>query len=278
MPLVSIYGGDKLKAGISTASFYPLETEKAFRSIAERGVRLAEIFVNTHCELGDPYLSEMLAIQAEYGVEVKSVHPFVCGIEPMMLFTAYDRRVSDMIGYIENFFEYMNRVGAKYYILHGNKPQNFCEDEVYFERFERLQDAARGYGVTVLQENVVRCTSKSLDFLVKMKKTLGDKAKFVLDTKQAHRSGIDPVDIVKALGDSILHLHYSDCGKKGDCLKFGDGEYDNLRLFSELKRAGYKGDMVIELYKGSYADADDLAENCADLQAFLDKNGFSDNN
>lgn len=265
-----------MKAGISTASFYPLETEDAFRSIAERGVKLAEIFVNTHCELKDPYLAEILAIQKEYGVKVKSVHPFVCGIEPMMLFTAYERRVKDMIGYIENFFEYMNKVGAEYYILHGNKPQNFCEDEVYFERFERLQDAAKTYGVTVLQENVVRCTSKSLEFLVKMKNALGDKAKFVLDTKQAHRSGIDPVDIVKALGDSILHLHYSDYGPKGDCLKFGDGEYDNLRLFAEMKKAGCKSDMVIELYKGSYADADDLAQNCAALQDFLDKNGFSE--
>lgn len=278
MPLVFQLWGDKMKAGISTASFYPLETEKAFRCIAERGIKLAEIFVNTHCELKDPYLSEVFEIQAEYGVEVRSVHPFVCGIEPMMLFTAYDRRVNDMIGYIESFFEYMNRVGAKYYILHGNKPQNTCADEVYFERFERLQDAAKAYGVTVLQENVVRCTSRSLDFLVKMKAALGDKAKFVLDTKQAHRSELDPVDIVRALGDSILHLHYSDYGKKGDCLKFGDGEYDDLRLFSELKAAGYKGDMVIELYKGSYRDADDLAENCRALQDFLDKNGFSDNN
>lgn len=217
-------------------------------------------------------------MQKEYGVKVKSVHPFVCGIEPMMLFTAYDRRVTDMIGYIEQFYEYMNKVGAEYYILHGNKPQNTCADEVYFERFERLQDAAKAYNVTVLQENVVRCTSKSLDFLVKMKNALGDKAAFVLDTKQAHRSGLDPVEIVNALGSSIKHLHYSDFGEKGDCLKFGDGEYDNMRLFSELKKVGYQGDMVIELYKGSYDSADDLAENCRQLQRFLDENGFSDNN
>lgn len=268
--------GDYLKAGVSTASLYPMEAEKAFRMLAERGVALTEIFVNTHCELKDPYLSEFLAVRSEYGIKVGSVHPFTCGIEPMMLFTAYERRMNDMLDYYKLFFEFMNKLEADYFILHGNKPQNICKDEVYFERFERLQDTASEFGVTVVQENVVRCTSGSLEFMVKMKETLGKKAKFVLDTKQAHRSGNDPADVVKALGDSIVHMHYSDYGKKGDCLKFGDGDYDNLKLFNELKGCGYKGNAVIELYKGSYESADDLADNYRILERFIKENGFGD--
>ena len=70
-------------------------------------------------------------MQKEYGIDVVSVHPFTCGIEPMMLFTAYERRVTDMLDYFKRFFEYMNDFGAKYFVLHGNKNQNFCEDEMF---------------------------------------------------------------------------------------------------------------------------------------------------
>lgn len=263
-----------MKAGVSTACLYPMEVEKAFRQLAENGVKTAEIFVNSHCELSDPYRGEMLAVQKEYGVSVTSVHPFTCGIEPMMLFTAYERRVDDMLDYYKRFFEYMNLFGARFFILHGNKPQNPFPDEKYFERYLKLQETANRYGATVLQENVVRCTSRDLFFLVKMKKALGDMAAFVLDIKQAHRSGCDPLEAVRALRDNIKHVHFSDFGRAGDCLKFGLGEYDDLTLFNELKSSGYKGDLIIELYGGSHGGAADLAENCAVLNAFLEENNF----
>lgn len=263
-----------MKAGLSTACMYPTEVEKAFRQLAESGARTAEIFVNSHCELSDPYLGEMLAVQKEYGVDVVSVHPYTCGIEPMMLFTAYERRVVDMLDYYKRFFEYMNLFGAKFFILHGNKNQNPFPDEKYFERFFRLQETAEQFGVRAVQENVSRCTSGSLDFLVKMKEALGDKAAFVLDTKQAHRSGTTPLDMVRALGGSIKHVHFSDFGAVGDCLKFGFGEYDNLTLFSELKRCGYEGSIIIELYLNSHDGAADLTENCRVLNDFLIKNNL----
>ena len=260
-----------MKAGLSTACMYPMELEKAFRQLAESGAKTAEIFVNSHCELSDPYLSEMLAVQKEYGVDVVSVHPFTCGIEPMMLFTAYERRVTDMLDYYKRFFEYMNLFGAKFFILHGNKPQNPFPDEKYFERFLKLQETAEQFGVCAVQENVVRCVSGSLDFLVEMKNALGDKAAFVLDIKQSHRSGRDPLEMVRALGSNIKHVHFSDFGAAGDCLKFGFGEYDNLALFNELKKFGYEGSLIIELYNSSHNGAADLAENCRALNDFLAK-------
>ncbi|MDE7278264.1 MAG: sugar phosphate isomerase/epimerase [Oscillospiraceae bacterium] len=263
-----------MKAGLSTACLYPMEVEKSFRQLAENGVRTAEIFVNSNCELSDPYRREMLEVQKEYGIDVVSVHPFTCSIEPMMLFTAYERRVADVLDYYKRFFEYMNFFGARYFVLHGNKPQNPFSDEKYFERYCRLKETAEEFDVCVVQENVSRCTSGSLEFLVKMKNALGDKAAFVLDTKQAHRSGTDPLDMVRALGENIKHVHFSDFGKSGDCLKFGFGEYNNLALFSELKKYGFDGSIIIELYKGSHSGASDLAENCRTLNNFLAKNIF----
>ena len=263
-----------MKAGLSTACLYPLEVENAFLQFGENGVKTAEIFVNSHCELSDPYCGEMLAVQREYCIDVVSVHPYTCGIEPMMLFTAYERRVTDMLDYYKRFFEYMNLFGARFFVLHGNKPQNPFPDEKYFERYLKLQEAAGQFGICVVQENVVRCTAGNINFLIKMKNTLGDKAAFVLDIKQSHRSGSDPIEMIRALGDNIKHVHFSDFGDAGDCLKFGFGEYDNLALFKELKRVGYGGNLIIELYKGSHDGAADLAENCRVLNDFLIKNNL----
>ena len=61
-----------MRAGVSTACMYPTDVEKVFRQLAESGVKTVEIFVNSHCELSDPYLAEMLAVQKEYGVDVVS--------------------------------------------------------------------------------------------------------------------------------------------------------------------------------------------------------------
>lgn len=260
-----------MKAGASTACLYPMVLEKAFLSLAQTGVKTTEIFVNSHCELTGTFKNEMLAIQREYDVDVVSVHPFTCGIEPMMLFTAYERRVTDMLDYFMRFFEYMNDFGAKYFVLHGNKNQNVIEDEMYFERYARMQDAAESFGVCVVQENVSRCTGGSLDFLVKMKKALGEKACFVLDSKQAHRAGNDPTEMVKALGKNIKHIHFSDCGKAGDCLKFGFGEYDNEAFFTALKEQGYNGSVILELYRNGFGEVAELAENCNEMQKYLNK-------
>jgi len=263
-----------MKAGMSTACMYPTELEKEFRFIAENGVKNVEIFVNSHCELSDPYRGEMLAVQRDYGISVASVHPYTSGIEPMMLFTAYERRVDDMLDYYKRFFEYMNMFGAKFFILHGNKNQNLCTDELYFERYLRLRDAGDKFDITVVQENVSRCTGGSLDFLMKMKGALGDRAAFVLDTKQALRAGNDPIEMVRALGENIKHVHFSDSGKAGDCLKFGCGEYDNKTFFTELKRFGFDGSVMLELYRNGYESESELPENYRHLDSYLTENGF----
>lgn len=260
-----------MKAGVSTACLYPTLLEKAFLSLAETGVKTMEVFVNSHCELSAPYKNEMLAVKREYDINVVSVHPFTCGIEPMMLFTAYERRITDMLDYYKLFFEYMNDFGAKYFVLHGNKNQNFIEDEMYFERYLKLQDTADKFGICVVQENVSRCTGGSLDFLVKMKNVLGERVSFALDLKQAHRAGNDPTEMVRALGRNVKHVHFSDCGKAGDCLKFGFGEYDNEAFFNALKEQGYSGSVILELYNDGFGEVSELAENCTEMQKYLYK-------
>jgi sugar phosphate isomerase/epimerase len=247
-----------------------LELEKAFEQLAQKGVKVIEIFVNTHCELMPPYLSQMLELKNEYGIDVCAVHPFTCPIEPMMLFTRYVRRIADILDYYKRFFDYMNKFGAKYLVFHGNKNDNAVGNDFYFERFAMLQETARAHGVVTLQENVSRCTGGSLDFLKEMAEVLRDDALFVLDTKQAHRAGGDPMEYVGALKDHIKHIHFSDCGEAGDCLKLGDGDYDNAAFFSALANVGFDGCVVLELYRRNFESTEDLFRNYRLLQSAVD--------
>ena len=93
-----------MKAGTSTACLYPELLEKALAELMENGIKTAEIFVNTHCEVM-PEFTEMLAdIISRNGAECAAYHPYTCPIEPMMFFSGYDRRVKDMLDYHKYYF------------------------------------------------------------------------------------------------------------------------------------------------------------------------------
>jgi sugar phosphate isomerase/epimerase len=284
----------QFSAGISTASLYPYLLEDAFRLLAENGVLYTEIFVNTECELGGVYLDRIKSLTAEYGIKPVSVHPFTCGLEPMMMYTEYERRTPDFLQFYSRYFAYMNAVGAKYFILHGNKPPAKIPETLEFERFAQLADRAAEYGVVVLQENVSRCLSKDLKKLVRMKEALGEKAAFVLDVKQARRSGYHPIECVKALGASIKHIHYSDAfygagvnsengengangaGKVGDCLFFGEGNEDYGAFFRAAAKAGINAAVLLETYRDREDPEYDrkLLENYKNLDKYLKKGEY----
>lgn len=212
----------EITAGISTSCLYPEHPEITLKNLCEMGVKRVEIFVNTHSEVEPGYISELAAILKANGSQCVSLHPFTCGIDTYMLYTGYERRIKDYLEYHKRYFEAMNTLGARYFILHGNK--NDYPDEVVIEGYQRLNETAKSFGATVLQENVCRCTTGNLKQLVAMKEALGDGASFVLDTKQAVRKGQNPYDFVKALGSSIKHVHFSDHGEKGDCLLPDEGK------------------------------------------------------
>lgn len=250
-----------VKVGVSTACLYPMETEKALMQVCSFKPQCTEIFINSDCELDKAFLKEMKNTLDNSNTQCVSLHPYTCGIEPMMLFTNYERRFSDMLEYHKKYFEAMNILGAKKFILHGNKPQNRISQEDYFKRYERLYDLGREFDIYVTQENVSRCDGGDLDFLVKMKNALGNKAKFTLDVKQAVRKGYSPYEFVKMLGSSIVHIHLSDHNEKTDCGVVGCGKLDFERFLRELKAVGFEGDMVLELYSWGFSDIFELSDN-----------------
>lgn len=243
--------------GISSSCYYPDPTEVAFAKVCAAGVPVAEIFFNSTSELRPAFVRELRAMADGAGVRVVSVHPFASFAEGYWLFTSYERRFTDGLEEQKRFFEAMELLGTNIYVLHGAKDdRNFFTigDELYYDRFARLFECAKGFGVTVAQENIVHYRSQSIAFLKGMRDYVGPEFRTVLDIKQARRAGVDVYDYLEELGGSVCHVHLSDYTDKKDCAPPGEGKFDFPRLFERMRELGYAGDYIIELYRHSYAD------------------------
>lgn len=260
-----------MKIGVSTASLYPLHIEDAFSKLAEMGVKTVETFANSTSEAREPYLSQICEMRDRNNMNITSFHPFSSPMESVYLFSTYDRRIEEMMTLYREFFGSMNKLGAKIFVLHGAILSSKCTAEHYFKQFRLLSEAGREYGVTVAQENVNYCMSGKLEFLKAMKKELGDYAKFVLDLKQARRSGENPFDYIDALGTSIVHCHISDANADKDCLPIGYGEFDFALFTKKLLDFGYGNAFIVELYRDSYRDFSELKQSVDNFSEIVDK-------
>lgn len=249
-----------MRSGISTACLYPMLLEKSLSTLISMDFKLFEIFINTYSELKNSYLKNLRKITDENGCTVKSVHPFTSGYEGFLLFSDYERRFVDSLEFYKHYFDACNILGADILVLHGkrkNKRDDLSEDE-YFERYLRMFELGKTFGVTVAQENVNMFWSNGPLFIEHMKKFCKENCAFVLDIKQAVRGGEDPLEICRAMGNSIIHIHLNDNSRESDCLLPGKGSMDYGCLMKMLKSFGYGGDIIIEVYRKSFGELNEL--------------------
>ena len=187
-----------MKLGISTACYYPDETESAVSRLAAAGIDTVEIFFNTFSELDPTFIAQLKKTLGE--IEVVSIHPFTSGFEPFLFFTGYDRRYQDGIELYKRYYQACAALGARYLVFHGDRRESDFAQELYFERFAQLDSIARTFGVQLLQENVARCRSNSPAFLRAMREYLHQEVGFVLDTKQCLRSGTTAFEVLETMG------------------------------------------------------------------------------
>ncbi len=246
--------------GISTACVYPEVTEKGLELIGGFGAQSAEVFFNAPSELEESYLKELRRMADGAGVRILSIHPFTSNIEPLFFFSGYLRRHRDGIELYKRFFHAANLLGADLLVFHGDRREATRPYESYFERFVGLMEAGQRMGVTVAQENVPRCTSWQPRFFEEMAKALPE-AKFVLDVKQSLRAGFAPMEMAKAMGTGLVHLHISDHDQTHDCLPVGKGCLDTKKMLEELKRQGFDGGVILEVYRDNYQVYEELGES-----------------
>ncbi len=250
-----------MKIGVSTSCFYPMLTEKSLELVGKNGIKTTEIFFNAACELEKGFVEELVNIKENFGIDVISVHPTMSLAESYVLFSGYERRFYEGLDMYKRYAEVANRLGAKYIIMHGGKPNKFLTNEEYCHKFFDVARAVKENGATLLQENVVKFRAGDLEFLKLFVKTLGKEADICLDVKQSLRGGYSPFDVIKSVGENIRHIHISDNGPKGDCLLPSHGTFDFVKLFDMAKQKGYKGDAIIEVYDFCYNNYSEVFES-----------------
>lgn len=253
--------------GASTSNFYPLPIEESLDTVLAAGFRHIEIFLNAPSEADPSFVDELKRRCDAAGASVSALHPYSSFMEPFFLFSPYQRRADDGFELYKPMFEAAARLGAPFLILHGAKPLGQMSDAQLIERYEKLYDLGMSYGVVTAQENVAKFSSAELPYLQTMKTKLGEKAKFVFDFKQTGRCGLAPEQVIKTMGDGIVHVHISDRDAHRDCLPPGLGERDFLPLLQTLKSAGYDGVLMLELYRSNFDSVDDLIR----ARAFLEE-------
>ena len=257
-----------ISLGISTASLYPMETEKALEELGKNGIKNTEIFFNASIELQKDFVRELKNIAEYYGVNIVSVHPTMSLAESFMLFSAYDRRTAEGLSQYKRYGEIAGELNAKYVIMHGGKPNGILNDFEYFERYLEIGEAVSSQGGILLQENVAKYRAGEIDFLVKMVEYLGDKAQLCLDIKQCIRNGYSPFEAMKKIGKNVRHLHVSDSNEAFDCMLPLKGKFDFSDFFELCRQMGYEGCALTEVYRTAY---DSLGELFSSQRNFVAK-------
>ena len=237
--------------GISTACFYPMYTETALGMLARLQPRGVEFFINSACELEPGFLKEMRRIVDDAGIRVLSVHPYTSGMEPMYFFSGYDRRFSEGTEVYQRYFQAANLLGADIVVFHGGMRSSKMSYNEYFRRFNRLWEMGACHGVELCHENVARCIGYCSGFFTAMAEALPQVC-YVLDTKQAVRAGEDVYEFAKAMGKRLRHVHISDHLPGQDCLVPGRGVLNIPVFLSTIKKNGFDGGVIVELYRENF--------------------------
>ncbi len=250
-----------MSIGVSTACFYPLETELALEEVGKMGIDTTEIFFNADCELKESFIDILEDIKEEYKINIVSVHPTMSLAESFVFFSNYERRFREGLNTYARYSEIAARLGAKYIIMHGGKPNGILSDEEYCERYFEINRETQKNGVTVLQENVVRFRACNKEFMQSMVDILGNDAHFCLDIKQSIRCGYSPLELIEEFSDNIRHYHISDHTVASDCMLPGNGGFDFKNFFDYTKSKGYKGSYITEVYKYAYKEYEEIAKS-----------------
>lgn len=252
-----------MQCGISTACFYPRDTLESFTWIAEHGVLVTELFINTFCELEDDYVEKLLHVQRETGIRVSSVHPFTGMIEGFFFASGYSTRIRDGVALYRRFYEICRLLGADKLVFHGDHEFNLKKfsNEDYAANFRQLAKVGKEYGVTLCQENVAYCRCSDTRAVHALRPLFGECSAFVLDLKQAVRRGTGLYAMVDEMAGDIRQVHISDHDATEHCLLPGAGDFDFVPFLARLQELGYNDDLIIELYSDNYERPEQLLES-----------------
>lgn len=271
-----------MEIGLSTASYFQkMQIEDAILDIGAHGVRVCEVFLNTFSEYEPPFVELLAERLTQAAVRVFSVHPMSMQFEPQ-LFSIHPRQRQDALDLYERVLAAGKRLGAQCYVMHGPARLFGGVKNIELARiapiFVDLAERASGYGIQLTLENVSWCVFNEPEFGARLQELTNGAIKHTLDVKQAVRSGHDPMDYIRAVGEQIVNVHLCDAtqlpsgGVRYDMPGFG--EYDFEAMFNLLGKKGFAGPAFIEVYSDMYSEIPVLYDSLARINEIVSRSCY----
>lgn len=239
-----------MNVGLSSAAFFGrMDTEDQAARVREFPVQCCEVFLQTISE----YTADFgdLVREKLNGLPCVSVHAMSSQFESE-LFSVYHRQAEDALRQFAGACAAGQAMGARYYVLHGKagyvSPVKVDTVPQLQGTMALLQKTAADYGLEVLWENVSWCALRSVEDVLLVRKLLPEQ-RFVLDVKQAFRTGQDLQAMIHAMGDRLAHVHVLDHTAEGEMCLPGEGVTDWRKMAETLRNVGYAGAVILEPYE-----------------------------
>ena len=225
---------------LSTASVYPESTATGFALAARLGYDAVEVMVGI-----DPVSQEVDAVRhlsAYHEIPICAVHA------PCLLIT---QRVwgTEPWAKLERSAEMAHEVGADVVVVHP--PFRWQRD--YARNFvEGIADLERRTGIAFAVENMYpwRASRREMQVYVPgWNPAHHDYANATIDLSHSATSQSDAVEMARALGDRLRHIHMTDGtgSAKDEHLVPGRGSQRCAELLEHLAQRDFRGHIVLEI-------------------------------
>ena len=225
---------------LSTASVYPESTAHGFELASRLGYDAVEVMIGI-----DPISQEIDAVR-----HLSDYHEMrVCAVHaPCLLIT---QRVwgTEPWGKLEKSAEMAHEVGADVVVVHP--PFRWQRD--YARGFvEGIAELEKRTGIAFAVENMYpwRASRREMQVYVPgWNPADHDYANATIDLSHSATSRSDPVEMARALGDRLRHIHLTDGSgsAKDEHLVPGRGGQPCVELLELLANKGFSGHIVIEI-------------------------------
>lgn len=229
-----------IKVTLSSASVYPRKVAYAFELAAELGFDGIEVMVWSDPATQDDNALAHLA--AEHGVEIRSIHAPTLLVSQNVWGSKPGPKLAKAVDMAAS-------LGARTVVVHPP----FSWQRKYSRRFvEQVQHLTEESGLTVAVENMYPWRSKRRDYgayLPGWDPTEHAYDAVTLDLSHAATARQDSLEMAKAFGDRLRHVHLADGSGSGkdEHLVPGRGGQPCAQLLCHLAETGWTGDIAVEI-------------------------------
>ena len=258
--------GHRVPVGLSSSCAYPEATTAAFEMAGRLGYDGVEIMVWTDPVSQDPGALARLA--DHYGVPVLAIHA------PTLLLTqrTWGR---DPWGKVERSCEMAAELGARTVVVH---PPFRWQREYAASFVAGVRRVEQRTGIVLAVENMFPWRARGREVVAYAPdwdpRGL-DYDHLTLDISHAATSGLDSLELARAFGDRLAHLHLCDGSGsfKDEHLVPGRGSQPCAQVLRELAARRWTGTVVVEVNTRKARDRaereQDLAETLAHAREHL---------